>query len=241
MNPERILGALVRDALMGGSGLRHRRPTHRRSGNMLGGMLGPGMKGMLGMGALGVAIAAFDHYMKQKSGGGAQSFTGVPPAAPQGGANYAVPPPPPPPPRSAGEVSGSLPPLPPLPQPTPAAEKEAMLLIQAMIAAANCDYEIDADERGRILRTMEEAGLDESERKVLTDELEHPKDIASIAARATSPNLRRDVYLASEMAIDADTKAEQNYLARLARQLGLGNEEVAELKKILADAGAGAP
>ena len=206
-----------------------------------GGMLGPGMKGMLGMGALGVAIAAFDHFMKQKSGG-AQSFTGAPPVAPQSaGAGYAVPPPPTPSPRAASPATSSLPPLPPLPQPSPAAEKEAMLLIQAMIAAANCDYEIDADERARILRTMEEAGLDESERKVLLDELEHPKDLASIAARATTPAMRRDVYLASEMAIDADTKAEQNYLALLARQLGLGNEEVAELKKILADAGAGAP
>jgi hypothetical protein len=206
---------------------------------MLGaGMLGPGVKGMLGMGALGVAIAAFDHFMKQKSGAGAQSFTGVPPAFPQSGASYAVPPPPPP--SSTGTVTSSvapLPPLPPLPQATAAAEKEAMLLIQAMIAAANCDYEIDADERARIVRTMEEAGLDESERKVLTDELEHPKDIASIAARATTPAMRRDVYLASEMAIDADTKAEQNYLAKLARQLGLGDEEVAELRKILADTG----
>lgn len=108
-------------------------------------------------------------------------------------------------------------------------------MIQAMIAAANCDYEIDADERARIVRTLEESGLDESERKVLLDELEHPRDIATLAAQATTSALRRDVYLASEMAIDADTKAEQNYLARLAKQLGLGDEEVAELRKILAD------
>ena len=81
MDPERILGALVRDALMGGGGMgRHRRhlPRRRRSG---GSVLGPGMKGMLGMGALGVAIAAFDHFMKQQKGAGAQSFAGAPTTA----------------------------------------------------------------------------------------------------------------------------------------------------------------
>ena len=58
-----------------------------------------------------------------------------------------------------------------------------------------------------------------------------------IAAKATTPALKRDVYLASEMAIDADTKAEQNYLARLAKQLGLGDEQVKERGRILAEAG----
>ena len=44
---------------MGGSGTgRHRRHVRRGGGSLL----GPGMKGMLGMGALGVAIAAFDHF-----------------------------------------------------------------------------------------------------------------------------------------------------------------------------------
>jgi uncharacterized membrane protein YebE (DUF533 family) len=110
-------------------------------------------------------------------------------------------------------------------------------MIQAMIAAANADYELDAEERERIVRTMEEAGLDDGEKKVLLAELERPLDLATLVAKATTPALRRDVYLASEMAISSDTKAEQNYLARLARQLGLSDEQVQELKKILAEAG----
>ena len=212
MNPERILGALVRDALMGGSGMgRHRRHVRRGGGSLL----GPGMKGMLGMGALGVAIAAFDHFTKQQKAG-AGAFTGT-----------------------AG-VAPPLPPLPPLPPPPPASvakEQEALLMIQAMIAAANADYELDAEERARIVRTMEESGLDPAERTALLAELEKPLDMATLAAKANTPALKRDVYLASEMAISADTKAEQNYLARLAKQLGLGDEQVAELRKILAEAG----
>ena len=236
MNPERILGALVRDALMGGSGMgRHRRHVRRGGGSLL----GPGMKGMLGMGALGVAIAAFDHFTKQQKAG-AGSFTGTPQAsAATGGAALQTPPPAA---RAAG-VAPPLPPLPPLPPPPPASaakEQEALLMIQAMIAAANADYELDAEERERIVRTMEESGLDSAERNVLLAELEKPVDMATLAARATTPALKRDVYLASEMAIDADTKAEQNYLARLAKQLGLEDVEVQELRKILAEAG-GAP
>jgi uncharacterized membrane protein YebE (DUF533 family) len=194
------------------------------------------MKGMLGMGALGVAIAAFDHFMKQQKGG-AQSFTGAPPGSPSPGTATATAQPAASAPSAAAPPP--LPPLPPLPPPptaTPAKEREALLMIQAMIAAANADYELDAEERERIVRTMEESGLDGSERSVLLAELEKPIDIATLAARATTPALRRDVYLASEMAISADTKAEQNYLARLAKQLGLGEEEVAELRKILKEA-----
>ncbi|HEX2464255.1 MAG TPA: DUF533 domain-containing protein [Thermoanaerobaculia bacterium] len=234
MNPERILGALVRDALMGGSGMgRHRRHVRRGGG---GSLLGPGMKGMLGMGALGVAIAAFDHFAKQQKAG-AQSFTGAPPVTPApGGAGTVATSP-----AAARGATASppLPPLPPLPPPPPTSagkEQEALLMIQAMIAAANADYELDAEERERIVRTMEESGLDQTEKGVLLAELEKPLDLATLAAKATTPALRRDVYLASEMAISADTKAEQNYLARLAKQLQLGDEEVNALRKILADA-----
>jgi uncharacterized membrane protein YebE (DUF533 family) len=234
MNPERILGALVRDAMLGGRGMgRTHRYGHRRSG---GSMLGPGMKGMLGMGALGVAIAAFDHFMKQQKGGAAQSFTGAPQSSPPPGSASGGPSAPS---YTQPATATPLPPLPPLPPPPPASaakEQEALLMIQAMIAAANADHEIDAEERDRIARTMAESGLDPAERQLLDAQLERPLDLATLVAKATTPALRRDVYLASEMAISADTKAEQNYLARLARQLGLSDDELKELRKILADA-----
>ena len=239
MNPERILGALVRNALMGGAGLRHRRPTRHRGA---GSVLTPGMKGMLGMGALGVAIAAFEHFTKQQKVG-APSFDGnaAGPASRWRGASD----------RAAASPAAAAREWRGLELDTSSATSSAFsdglarawgrrrcapgTTLSAAVRVVcpeggdaddsgddrrrHCDYEIDADERGRIVRTMEESGLDETERKVLLDELEHPKDIATLAAMATTPSLRRDVYLASEMAIDADTKAEQNYLARLAKEL----------------------
>jgi hypothetical protein len=259
MNAERLLGALVREAMGGGSrGLhRGRSRSRHRGGSFLGagGMTG-GMKGMLGMGALGVAIAAFDHYMKQKGGGG-QSFAaapppstagsaggftapsstagGIPPPPPPAGTSARVPPPPPPPgsptraPASTGSTDGGS-----------SENAEAILLVRAMIAAANADHELDADERQRILHAVEESGAGESEKKFLLEEMERPLDVATLAAQATTPVLKREVYLASEMAIVADSKAEQNYLARLARQLGLDDAQVAELRKMIGGDGTGA-
>jgi uncharacterized membrane protein YebE (DUF533 family) len=219
MNAERILGALVREALGGRRRGMVRRRQRRGSAGAF--VPGRGMKGMLGMGALGVAIAAFDHFARQQSTSGAQSFGGIPPTPPPQPVTGGPKPPPPPPPTA----------------PPPGIEQESLLLVRAMIAAANADHELDADERQRIVRALAESGLSEAEKSLLLDELERPMDIATLAAKADTPALRRDVYLASEMAIEADSRAEQNYLARLAKQLGLDEAQVAELRRILADAG----
>ena len=45
--------------------------------------------------------------------------------------------------------------------------------------------------------------------------------------------LARQVYLASLMAIEVDTAAEQAYLGRLARSLKLSEAEVIELEEML--------
>ncbi|HVS08343.1 MAG TPA: DUF533 domain-containing protein [Planctomycetota bacterium] len=239
MAAERLLGALVRQAL--GGGRRGLRGTHRGRRGRRGGLLGAGgMKGALGMGALGIAIAAFDHFARQQKAAGAQSFSGTPP--PSG--RSTVPPPPPgrgprtlPPPPSGASPRDLPPPPPPPPAAPGAGEEEALLLVRAMIAAANADHELDDDERGRILRAVEESGLDEAEKALLLEELERPMDLATLAARATTPALKRDVYLASQMAIELDSRAEQNYLTRLARELGLDQAQVEELRQLLIEAG----
>ena len=108
-----------------------------------------------------------------------------------------------------------------------------------MIAAANADHELDEDERERILRAVEESGLEQAEKKFLLEELERPLDIPTLAGRAMTPELKRDVYLASEMAIDVDSRAELAYLTRLARELGLDQAQVEELRGLLIDGGRG--
>ena len=171
----------------------------------------------LGMGALGVAIAAFDHFTN-KPGDGADRFTGQ------------VEPPPPPP---AAPQTATPPPSPPPAPGSSASSDDAMLLIRAMIAAANADHEVDDDERARILGALEDGELDDEERALLEAELQAPWTPAGIAAAATTPELARQVYLASLLAIEVDTRAEENYLQRLASALGLEAAAVAEVEALV--------
>ncbi len=236
IDAERMLGSLVRSAMGGRRGRRRGRRRRRRSGGSLLGGVG---KGTLALGALGVAMAAFEHYSGKSAA-----------TASTGGAGAAPPPPPPPPPRTdlppgpgppgAAVVSPPPPPPPaaaPVPPPPPGAapaQEDALLLVRAMIAAANADHELDDEERGRILQALEEAEAGEEEKAFLRQELEEPMDLATLAGRATTPELAGQIYLASCLAIDIDTRAERNYLDRLASRLGLDPERARALEAMVA-------
>ena len=58
---------------------------------------------------------------------------------------------------------------------------DAVLLIRAMIAAANADGVIDGDERRRILERLEVVGLDEEEKAFIAQELLSPADLEGLS------------------------------------------------------------
>lgn len=191
------LGSLLGGVLGSGSG--------RRSG----GGLSTATKAKIGMGALGLAIAAYEHY--KSSSTPAASGSAAPPQPMHGG----TPPPPPPGPM------GSPPPSPAALAPTDAERGvEALHLLRAMICAANADGLIDADERNRILGSARDAGLDAEDLEALEGELAAPLTVAQLVAR-TRPAQREPVYVASVIAIGRDTELEVRYLDDLARALGL--------------------
>lgn len=226
-------------------------------GNSLGNStMGLGGKAAIGMGLLGVAMAAFEHYSEQS-----KARQGVPP---QGGMNswnsgdYAPPAPgagapPPPPPGMAGAPTGgpATPPPPPpgeatpapqpetqvdsltAPQPDPQAEARAVLLIRTMIAAAHADGVLDAQERGAILGKLESAGLSDEERAFLSREFLAPASVDDLAAEVKTPEQALEVYAASLLAIEVDTDAERDWLRSLAAKLGLTPAEVAQAHEAL--------
>lgn len=220
INAERMLGSLVREAI-GGGRRRGRRRRRRRRG--LGGLA----TGAIGLGALGVAFAAFEHFSQKQGAGGSSQASSTPPSPP--GSGTPLPPLP--------NTGSSAPPLPPLPVTKAAAEEdssaEALLLIRAMIAAANADYEIDDEERARIEGALEEADLSSEERDFLRAEMETPWDLARVADAASTPDLAREIYLASLMAIEVDSAAEENYLARLAERMGLDEAAVGAIEDLI--------
>jgi uncharacterized membrane protein YebE (DUF533 family) len=209
---EKLLGQMLAGGMGGGK-------KHKSRSSSFG---IPGVsKAQLGVGAIGLAIAAWDHY-KSRQGQAAPAMGGGMPAA----LPPMAPPPPPPPPMSM-PAPAALPSAPPAaPQAAaPASEDsqraaDATHLIRAMIAAAHADGLIDAEERAQILERALEAGLDAATREFLKAELRQPASLEQIVA-ATAPHLKLETYAAAIVAISVDTEAERAWLDRLATALGL--------------------
>ncbi|MGB8816487.1 MAG: tellurite resistance TerB family protein [Rhizobiaceae bacterium] len=97
----------------------------------------------------------------------------------------------------------------------------ALVLVRAMIAAARADGHIDDAERGRIGDKLALAGLDREAQEFLTRELEAPVDLDAIIAAAQSEAQKVELYTASRLAIEPQTRAERGYLDLLAGRLQL--------------------
>jgi uncharacterized membrane protein YebE (DUF533 family) len=97
----------------------------------------------------------------------------------------------------------------------------AVLLVQAMIAAACADGHLDAEERSRILDRAEDLGLAPDEKALVVDALQAPLTLADLCGRVDSPELALEVYLASALAVDRSRREATLYLDALAFRLGL--------------------
>lgn len=205
---QKLLGQMI----SGGGRDRHKRRSS-------GGFGIPGVSNaQLGVGAIGLAIAAWEHFKSKPAE----------PAAPAVPAPLMPPPPPPPPPAARASAAPALPMAAPPATPAPVAADEriadAAHLIRSMIAAANADGVIDSEERANILQRAMEAGLDSATQQFLMGELRAPASVEQIAA-ATREELRLETWAAALIAITVDNDAENAYLERLASALGLSVED----------------
>jgi uncharacterized membrane protein YebE (DUF533 family) len=169
-----------------------------------------------GLGALAyLAYKAYQEYQKNSPGAkppgtGEPVPEGTSTASREGGA-------------SLGERLGSLLGMggeaKPEPEPATLGDAQAMLLIRAMIAAANADGQITPDERQRIMGKLDQAGAGPDERRVLESELQHARSVDQIVREVRDQATAEQVYLASRIAMDPDTGAEKAYLDFLAARL----------------------
>jgi len=111
-------------------------------------------------------------------------------------------------------------------------DPKALLLIRAMVAAAAADGVIDADERRRIIGRAEDAGAGPEERRLLERELAAPQSIDTLVRDVRDPETAEQVFLASTLAIEADTPAERSYLQYLAARLNLDPQRAQELQGV---------
>lgn len=106
------------------------------------------------------------------------------------------------------------------------AEQQARLLVEAMLAAARADGQVDRDEQAKILSQLGE--LDADERQFLQDTMARPVDLDDLARR-TPTELRGALYAAALSAIQVDTLEETHFLQELAAKLGLSSQELGEI------------
>jgi uncharacterized membrane protein YebE (DUF533 family) len=120
-----------------------------------------------------------------------------------------------------------------LPPENDTAGREALglTLVRAMIAAARADGKLDAQESQAILQRIQALELNSDDQALLVAEMGRPVDMDALVNRADSLEVAAEIYLASLLAIDADTAAEKAYLTMLAARLNLPADLVRELHR----------
>lgn len=208
---EKLLGSLMGDAFSGtlGGKKRHQKRSSSGVSGLMGGM-STGTKAKIGVGLLGLAYAAFEHY-KQPANAEASSSVVTPPPPPAKLQNA-----PPPPPMNTPRVSN----------------ENALHLIRAMITAADADGLIDAQERENILARAREAGFDAESLNALEVEITAPMSLKQLVVR-TPEHLRDETYAAALIAITADSPEERSFLDQLAAGLKLETQARQEIHQQL--------
>lgn len=105
---------------------------------------------------------------------------------------------------------------------SPAQSNEFVLvLIRAMLAAAKADGHIDDAERALIFDKIKAADISGEAAAFIERELSQPTDLDALIAAAVTEEQRVELYTASRLTIDPDSRAERGYLDLLAGRLGL--------------------
>lgn len=107
----------------------------------------------------------------------------------------------------------------------------AMLTLRAMINAAKADGRIDENETQRIVGKLKEDGITDEEQRFVIEEMRKPMDTDGIARAVPNRQVAAQIYAASLLAIEVDTKSEQRYMEELADKLELDKRVVSYLHR----------
>jgi uncharacterized membrane protein YebE (DUF533 family) len=114
-------------------------------------------------------------------------------------------------------------PVPGAPEPPPisAEDREGLLMLRAMIAAAKADGHVDSAERGRIADQLDAAGLGAAARDAVLAEFDRAVSPEDLAREARDPMLAAQVYAAAVAGAAAIEGAERAWLDGFAKALRL--------------------
>lgn len=109
----------------------------------------------------------------------------------------------------------------PAPPPIAAEDREGVLMLRAMIAAARADGHADTAERARIAEQLDAAGLRPAAREVVLAEFDRPTAPEALAAEARDPMLAAQLYAGAVAGAATVEGAERAWLDAFARALRL--------------------
>ena len=92
--------------------------------------------------------------------------------------------------------------------------------------------------RARIADKLAVSGIESEAQAFIDAELADPTDLDDIVGAARSEEQKVEIYTASRLAINPDTRAERGYLDMLAGRLGLPDALVDHIEATVAAAGA---
>ncbi|MBO9101363.1 MULTISPECIES: tellurite resistance TerB family protein [unclassified Rhizobium] len=125
---------------------------------------------------------------------------------------------------------------------SPANSNEFVLvLIRAMIAAAKADGHVDDAERALIMDKIAAADVTGEAANFIQRELTVPTDLDGLIAAAVSEEQKVELYTASRLTIEPDTRAERGYLDLLAGRLGLADGLVDHIEAMVVQTKNAAP
>lgn len=112
----------------------------------------------------------------------------------------------------------------------------ALTLVRAMIAASRADGHIDDAERAHIIDRLKVSGIGGDAAAFLEQELADPIDLDGIVAAAKTEEQKVELYTASRLTIEPDSRAERGYLDLLAGRLGLPDQLVDHIEATVSSA-----
>jgi uncharacterized membrane protein YebE (DUF533 family) len=196
-------------------------------GSLMGGSKGAvqgGMMAVLASIAMKALSAAGEEHAAGRPGGGlADLLGGMLPGGQQANPQR---------PWSGGDVPLGMRP----PQNTAeqeALESTAQLVLKGMINAAKSDGQISPQEMQRIVGKLQESGADQGMQQWVMQQMQAPLNVSAFAAEIPNQEVAAQVYTASLLAIEVDTRAEQDYLRDFARASGLHPLVVGQIHQTL--------
>ncbi len=106
---------------------------------------------------------------------------------------------------------------------TPDQEKEAEIMLRAMIAAAKADGEIDAEEQRKLTEHLGD-DVTQEELELVRREMTSQTSLEDLI-QSVPRGMEQQVYFMSLLAIDLDSQAEAQYLDKLAQGLNISQQQ----------------